>query len=333
MKRREFITLTGCAAALSSLWSLPLSAQPANRPQRVGILMGIAESDPEGQARVAALQRGLQELGWVDGRNLLFDIRRTAGEPEQLRPLAEEMVQLKPELIIAATTSAVAALLQVTRTVPIVFVQVIDPLGSGFISSLARPGGNVTGFVTFEFSMGGKWLETLKQAAPRVTRVALIFNPQTAPFSSSFVRLIEEAAPSLAIETTAMPVQNSVELESKVTAFAAKAGGGLIVLPDLFNTSHRDTIVAAAARHGLPSVYPFRYFATSGGLISDGVDTGELYRRSASYIDRILKGAKPGDLPIQGPSKFELVINLRTAKALGLEIPQMLLARADEVLE
>jgi putative ABC transport system substrate-binding protein len=333
VKRREFVTLTGGAAALWSLWLLPLSAQPANRPQRVGILMGIAERDPEGEARIAALQRGLQELGWVDGRNLQFDIRRTAGEPEQLRPLAEEMVQLKPDLIIAVTTSAVAALLQVTRTIPIVFVQVTDPLGSGFISSLARPGGNITGFVTFEFSMGGKWLETLKQAAPRVTRVALIFNPQTAPFSGSFVRLIEAAAPSLAIETTAMPVQNSVEVESKVTAFAAKAGGGLIVLPDLFNTSHRDTIVAAAARHRLPSVYPFRYFATSGGLISDGVDTNELFRRSASYIDRILKGAKPGDLPIQGPSKFELVINLRTAKALGLEIPQMLLARADEVLE
>jgi ABC-type uncharacterized transport system substrate-binding protein len=250
-----------------------------------------------------------------------------------MRPFARELVELKPDLIVAVTTPAVAALLQETRTLPIVFVQVIDPLGRGFISSLARPGGNVTGFVTFEFSMGGKWLETLKQVAPRIVRVALIFHPQTAPFSGSFVRVIEAAAPSFAVETTVMPVHNGAELESAVAAFAAKPGGGLIILPDLFNTSHRDTIVALAARHRVPAVYPFRYFAVSGGLISDGVDTGDLYRRSASYVDRILKGAKPGELPIQAPSKFELVINLKTAKALGLDVPPMLLARADEVIE
>jgi ABC-type uncharacterized transport system substrate-binding protein len=328
-KRREVITLLGDAAVA---W--PLTAR-AQQPQmrRIGVLMGIAESDPEGQARLEALQQGLRELGWMDGRNLRFDIRRTAGDPEQMRPFAKELVELKPDLIVAVTTPAVAALLQETRTIPIVFVQVIDPLGRGFISSLARPGGNVTGFVTFEFSMGGKWLETLKQVAPRIVRVALVFHPQTAPFSGSFVRVIEAAAPFFAVETNVMPVHNGAELESAVAAFAAKPGGGLIILPDLFNTSHRDTIVVLAARHRMPVVYPFRYFATSGGLISDGVDTGDLYRRSASYVDRILKGAKPGELPIQAPSKFELVINMKTAKALGLDVPPMLLARADEVIE
>ena len=269
----------------------------------------------------------------IEGRNLRFDIRRSAGATEQMRPFAKELVELKPDLIVAATTPAVAALMQESQTVPIVFVQVVDPLSSGFISNLARPGGNITGFVTFEFSMGGKWLETLKQVAPRVNRVALIFHPQTAPFSESFVRVIEAAAPSLALETVAMPVRDSGDLEGAVSAFARSPGGGVIVLPDMFNTVHRDTLVGLAERYRLPAVYPFRYYAMSGGLISDGVDTSDLYRRSASYVDRILKGGKPGELPIQTPTKFELVINLKTAKGLGLEVPPTLLARADEVIE
>jgi putative ABC transport system substrate-binding protein len=220
-----------------------------------------------------------------------------------------------------------------TKTIPIVFVQVTDPLGRGFVSGLARPGGNVTGFVTFEFSMGGKWLETLKQVAPHVGRVGLVFNPQTAPFSHSFIDVMAAAAPSLAVETTAIPVREGAQLGSAIATFAAEPEGGLIPLPDSFNTGHRDTLVALAERYRLPAVYPFRYFVTSGGLISDGVDTGDLFRRSAGYVDRILKGAKPGELPVQAPSKFELVINLKTAKTLGLTVPQTLLATADEVIE
>ena len=330
LNRREFITLLGSA---EFAWPLVARAQQPDAMRRIGVLMGIAEGDPEGQARIASFQQGLQELGWIEGRNLRFDIRRSAGATEQMRPFAKELVELKPDLIVAATTPAVAALMQESQTVPIVFVQVVDPLSSGFISNLARPGGNITGFVTFEFSMGGKWLETLKQVAPRVNRVALIFHPQTAPFSESFVRVIEAAAPSLALETVAMPVRDSGDLEGAVSAFARSPGGGVIVLPDMFNTVHRDTLVGLAERYRLPAVYPFRYYAMSGGLISDGVDTSDLYRRSASYVDRILKGGKPGELPIQTPTKFELVINLKTATGLGLEVPPTLLARADEVIE
>jgi putative ABC transport system substrate-binding protein len=329
LNRREFIALLGGGVA----WPLTAHAQQPEPVRRVGMLMGIAESDPEGQSRIAALHAGLRELGWIEGRNLRFEIRRFAGETEQMRPLAKELIEWKPDLMVAATTPALTALLEATQTVPIVFVQVIDPVGRGFIANLARPGGNITGFVTFEFSMGGKWLETLKQAAPRVARVALIFHPQTAPFSGSFVQGIEAAARTFAVETVATPVRDGAHLESALAAFAAKPDGGLIVLPDLFNTNHRDMLVSLATRHRLPAVYPFRYFAASGGLISDGVDTADLYRRSASYVDRILKGAKAGELPIQTPTKLELVINLKTAKVLGLEMPAMLLARADEVIE
>ena len=329
LKRREFVTLLAGAAA----WPIATRAQPANRVRRIGVLMGIGERDPEGEARIAAFQQGLRDLGWIDGRNLQFDILRTTGEPEQTRSLSKELVERNPEMIVAVSTPAVAAILHETKIIPIMFVQVIDPVGGGFVSSLARPGGNITGFVTFEFSMGGKWLETLKQVAPQVARVGLIFHPQTAPFSESFVRVIEAAAPSFAVESIAMPVRDTDELESAVASFAAKPDGGLIILPDLFNTTHRETLVALADRYRLPAVYPFRYYVASGGLVSDGVDTSDLYRRSAAYVDRILKGAKPGDLPVQGPTKFELVINVTTARALGLSVPQTLLATADEVIE
>jgi putative ABC transport system substrate-binding protein len=333
MTRRDFISLLGGAVATSSmLWPLAAAAQ-ADAVRRIVMLTAMAESDPEAQARVAAFQQGLRALGWVDGRNVRIDFRWGSGDAGGLRLLAKEVVERKPDLIVGVTTPVVAALVQETRTIPILFVQVVDPVGGGVVASLGRPGGNVTGFLNFEFTMGGKWLETLKQTAPGVKRAALIHNPQTAPFGASFAQAIAAAAPALQVEAVATTVHDGAELAAKLSAFAGRPDGGLIVLPDLFNTIHRDEIVALAARHRLPAVYPFRYFAVSGGLISDGVDTADLFRSSASYADRILKGAKVGELPVQGPTKFELVINLKTAKTLGLEVPPTLLARADEVIE
>jgi putative tryptophan/tyrosine transport system substrate-binding protein len=332
MKRREFITLVGGVAA----WLLAPDgaiAQSSDRMRRVAMLSGLAASDPEAQARVAALQEGLKELGWTEGHNLSIDFRFGSGERDQMRAFARELIELKPDLILGMTTPAVTALVEETKTIPILFVNIVDPLGRGFISNMARPGGNVTGFLNFEFSMGGKWLETLKQIAPAVGCVALLFNPHTAPYASSFIRVAEAAAPSVGVEPIAVGVHDDGELERTVADFAAKPAGGLIILPDAFTTGHRDLIVALAARYRLPAVYPLRVFAASGGLISDGGDPIDIFRRAASYVDRILKGANPGDLPVQTPTKFELVINLKTAKALGLDVPPMLLARADEVIE
>jgi putative ABC transport system substrate-binding protein len=333
VRRRDVLALLGGAAAASSvLW--PFAAVSQGDPaRRIVMLTAMGENDPEAQARVAAFQQGLRALGWVDGRNVRIEFRWATGEAEVMRRLAKEVVELKPDLIVGVTTPVVAALVQETRTIPILFVQVVDPVGGGVVASLGRPGGNVTGFLNFEFTMGGKWLETLKQTAPGVKRAALIHNPQTAPFGASFAQGIAAAAPALQVEAVATTVHDGAELAAKLSAFAGRPDGGLIVLPDLFNTIHRDEIVALAARHRLPAVYPFRYFAVSGGLISDGVDTADLFRSSASYVDRILKGAKVGELPVQGPTKFELVINLKTAKTLGLEVPPTLLARADEVIE
>jgi putative ABC transport system substrate-binding protein len=332
VRRRDLITLLGGAAALSVARPLAALAQ-GEPPRRIVMLTGIAESDPEGQARVEAFQQGLRALGWVNGRNLRIDFRWGSGDAEVSHRLAKEAVELKPDLIVASSTPLVAALTQETRSIPILFVQVVDPLGRGFVNSLGRPGGNASGFLNFEFPMGGKWLETLKEAAPTVKRAALLYNPQTAPFGNSFVQVISAAAPGLRIDAVATPVQDRAELATKLAAFAGQPDGGIIVLPDLFNTTHREEIVALAARHQLPAVYSSRFFAVSGGLISDGVDTADLFRRAASYVDRVLKGAKVADLPVQGPTKFELVINLKTAKALGLELPATLLARADEVIE
>ena len=329
MRRREFITLGGATVA----WPLVARAQQAERMRRIAMLSGFAASDPEAQTRVAAFQQGLRDLGWIEGRNIHIDFRWSTGGTDEMRTFAKELVELKPDLIVGMTTPAVAALVQETKTIPIVFVNIVDPLGRGFISNLAQPGGNVTGFLNFEFSMGGKWLETLKQIAPGVRRVALLFNPDTAPFAGSFVRVVETAAPSFAVEPIAAAVHDDAELERTVADFAGKPAGGLIILPDAFTTGHRDPIIALAARYRLPAVYPLRVFAASGGLVSDGVDPIDIARRAASYVDRILRGTKPGDLPVQAPTKFELVINLKTAKALGLEIPPTLLARADEVIE
>jgi len=330
MRRRDFVkVIAGSAIA----WPLALSAQQSGKVGRIGALMGIAENDPEARPRAMAFEQGLQELGWTAGRNIRIDYRWAADDPERIRTYASELVALAPDVILATTTPVMTVLQSATRTIPVVFVQVIDPVTSGLVANLTRPGGNITGFVTFEFSMGGKWLETLKQIASRVNRVAMIFNPETAPFSESFVQVVEVAAPTFGVQPVAVPVRDPAEFDRVIATFAAKPNGGLIILPDVSNTSHRDTIVALAARHRLPAVYPFRFFAVSGGLISDGVDTTDLFRRSASYVDRILKGAKPGELPVQTPTKFELVINLKTAKALGLDVPSGLSARADEVIE
>jgi putative tryptophan/tyrosine transport system substrate-binding protein len=332
MRRREFITFVGGVGAWPFA-SYAAMAQPSDRVRQIAMLSGFSATDPEAQARIAALQQGLKELGWTEGRNVGIEFRWGIGGAEQMRKFARELVDLKPDLILGMTTPAVTALVQETKTIPILFLNIVDPLGRGFISNMARPGGNVTGFLNFEFSMGGKWLETLQQIAPAVKRVALLFNPDTAPFAGSFVRVAEAAAPSFGIEPIAIEAHDDGELERSVADFAAKPASGLIILPDAFTTGHRDLIVALAARYRLPAVYPLRVFAASGGLISDGGDPIDIFRRAASYVDRILKGANPGDLPVQTPTKFELVINLKTAKALGLDVPPMLLARADEVIE
>jgi len=329
MRRREFIALVGGA----TVWPVALGAQQRERLRRVGVLMGIAESDADARPRANAFQQGLQELGWNEGQNIRIDYRWAAADPERMRAHAVELVALAPDLILANTTPVVVALRQATRTIPIVFVQVVDPIGPGFVSSLARPGGNITGYVNFEFSMAGKWLETLKKISPGITRAGIVYNPETAPFGAAFVRVIDAAAPSFAVDAVRILVRTVPELENGIAAFAAKPDSGLIILPDLFNTSHRDAIIAVAARHRLPAVYSFRYFVMAGGLISYGPDSIDPYRRAAGYIDRILKGEKPADLPVQNPTKYELVINLKTAKALGLTVPPTILARVDEVIE
>jgi putative ABC transport system substrate-binding protein len=329
MRRREFVILLGGSAAAA--WPLAAHAQQSNRLRVVGVLLAMAPDDPEAQLRVKAFEAGLRELGWTEGRNLRLEYRWAAGDAALLRKQATELVGLAPDLILATSTPVLAALRQ-ENPLPIVFVQVTDPIGSGFVPNLARPGGSLTGFTSFEFTIGSKWLEALKHVAPAVTRVALIFNPDTAPFAHMFWQPVEDAAPSFDVEPMQAPVRDVGEIERTVAAFA-RQNGGLMVLPDVSTTNHRDLIIALAARHRLPAVYPYRYFATSGGLMSYGSDLADVYRRAASYVDRILKGAIPGDLPVQAPAKFEFVINLKTANALGLTVPPLWLGRADEVIE
>jgi len=329
MRRRQFITFLGGAAA----WPVAARAQRQDRTRRVGVLMALAQTDPEAQVRAHAFEAGLRELGWVDGRNLRLEYRWVP-DASRLHAQATELVGLAPDLIFAPTTPVVAGLLPVSGTLPIVFVYVTDPVGSGFVSNLARPGGHVTGFTSFEFSIGSKWLETLKQIAPAVRRVAVVFNPDTAPFAPLFWQpVVDAGARSFAVAPMQMPVRDGRELAGEIEAFAREPDGGLMVLPDVSTANNRDLIIALAARHRLPAVYPFRYFAASGGLLSYGSDMADVFRRAAPYVDRILKGAKPGDLPVQAPSKYELVINLKTARALGLDVPPLMLARADEVIE
>ena len=328
IRRREFIALLGGAAG----WPLTARAQQGERMRRIGVLTGYAESDPEGQARVGAFQQGLRELGWIASRNVWIDVRWAAADPSLLRTYAAEIVEMTPDVILVNNAQGLAAVQGERRDVAIVFAGVSDPVGLHFVDSLARPGGNVTGFTTFEFSPVAKLLEALKEIAPGVTRVALIFDPDN-PSSIGHLRSLESAAPSFAVESIAAAIHSPGEIERTIETFAREAKGGLVVPPNTTLTSHRDLIIASAARHRLPAIYPFRVFATAGGLMSYGADRVDQFRRAASYVDRILKGAKPADLPVQQPSKFELVINLKTAMALGIDVPPTLLARADEVIE
>jgi putative ABC transport system substrate-binding protein len=328
MRRRDFITMLGGAAAA---WPLATRAQQ-DRIRRIGVLTGYAASDPEGQARVGAFRQGLRELGWVENRNVWIDVRWAAADPSLLRAYAAELMEMTPDVILVNNAQGLTAVQGERRDIAIVFAGVSDPVGLHFVDSLARPGGNVTGFTTFEFSPVAKLLEALKEIAPNVARVALIFDPDN-PSSVGHLRSLETAAPSFAVKSVAAAVHNPVEIELAIEAFARERNGGLLIPPNTTLTSHRDLIVASAARHRLPAVYPFRVFVTAGGLMSYGADRVDQFRSAASYVDRILKGAKPADLPVQQPSKFELVINLKTAKALGLEVPASILLRADEVIE
>jgi putative tryptophan/tyrosine transport system substrate-binding protein len=327
--RREFVATLGAAA---TVWPIAARAQQPDRMRRIGVLMSFAANDPEGQSRAAAFENGLRELGWVRGRNLRIEYR-WADNPDVLRTQATELVGMAPDLIVANSTPVMAALQEQRHAVPIVFTQVTDPVGQGLVLNLAHPGGHLTGFTSFEFSIGTKWLETLKEVAPRVTRVALVFNPQTAPFADLFWRPVEAAAPSFAVVPISAGVRTFAELERMIDAFAREPNGSLMVLPEVSTLNYRDGIIGLAARHRLPTVYPYRIFVASGGLLSYGADVSDVFRRAATYVDRILKGDKPADLPVQAPTKYELAINLKTAQALGLEIPPKLLALADEVIE
>jgi putative ABC transport system substrate-binding protein len=327
MKRRAFISLLGCAAA----WPLAARAQQPERMRRVGVLIGVAD-DAEGQARLAAFKNGMQSLGWIDDGNVRMDVRFTTGNAARAQTYAAELVGAAPDVILGNTHSAVAALQQQTRTIPIVFVQVVDPVSGGFVESLARPGGNITGFVSLDYGFGVKWLEVLKEIAPRVSRVGVLRDP-TITGGSGQLGAIQGVAASFRVELTALDVREAAAIERSIGSFAQEPNSGLIVLANPTATVHLDLIVALAARHRLPTIYPYRYFTAGGGLISYGVDNLDLYSRAAAYVDRILKGEKPADLPVQNPTKFVLAINLSTAKALGLTVPPTLLARADEVIE
>jgi putative tryptophan/tyrosine transport system substrate-binding protein len=329
LKRREFITVLGGAAA----WPLAAHAQQPGGMRRIGVLVASAADDSENQARMAAFLQGLVQLGWSDGRNVRVDIRWATTNADDLRRHAAELAALAPDVLVAASgTSTVVPLLQATRTIPIVFVVVVDPVGAGFVASLARPGGNATGFTTFEYGLSGKWLELLKQIAPGITRAAVLRDPAIASGIGLFAA-VQAMAPSLGVELSPVDARDAPEIERAVTAFARSGNGGLVVTPSPVASRHRDLIITLAARYRLPAVYAWRYYVTDGGLISYGSDSIDQFRRAASYVDRILKGEKPADLPVQAPTKFELVINLKTAKTLGLDVPPTLLARADEVIE
>jgi putative tryptophan/tyrosine transport system substrate-binding protein len=327
MQRRDFITLLGAAAA----WPLPLRAQPSGRVRQITIWMGRA-NDAEGQRVVAAFRQGLQALGWTDGRNIRTDYRWVTGDIDR-RALAKEVVEQHPDVIVAETTPGTAALSQESRIIPIVFVNVSDPIGGGFVASLAHPGGTITGFMSNEPTLGGKWAELLKEIAPGVGRIGFMFNPDTASYAESFLRSAEAAARSLGVQLFASRVRNDGEIERAIAALGSAPGGGLIVLPEATTNARSALIIELAARHRVPATYAYRFQATGGGLISYGVDLADSFRDAASYVDRILKGEKPADLPVQAPTKFALVINLKTANALGLTVPPQLLARSDEVIE
>jgi putative tryptophan/tyrosine transport system substrate-binding protein len=326
-RRRDFITLLGGAAA----WPFAARAQQPERMRRIGVLMNTAADSADGQARFAAFVQGLQQLGWTDGRNERLDVRWAAGDTERIRRYAAELVAHAPDVILAYTTPIVAALQQATRTVPIVFGGVIDPVGAGLVDSLARPGGNTTGFIAFEYAIGAKWLELLKEVAPHVTRAAVLRDPTIAAGVGQFAAI--QATAPFGIELSAVGLHDAGAIEPAVAAFARGANGGLVMTASPFGGNHPDVITTLAARYKLPAVYPWRYFVNAGGLMSYGPDLASQFRSAAQYVDRVLKGEKPADLPVQTPTKYELVINLRAAKAIGLDVPATLIARADEVIE
>jgi putative ABC transport system substrate-binding protein len=328
--RRKF--LAGIAAALAP-GPLAAQTQPQSRMRRLGVLMGSLASDREGQKRAAALVQGLVALNWQEGGDLHIDWRWAGGDPALFQRYATEMVALSPEVLLAEASPSVEALRRQTSTIPIVFLIVTDPVGQGFVESLARPGGNITGFSNYDPPMSGKWLGMLREITPPVARVAVLYNPATAPYAGLYLRTIGDIAPALAVAVQTAPVKNDAEIEAVMAGLTGEQGAGLLVLPDTFTRLHRDAIVALAARYRLPAVYPFRYFAASGGLMSYGIEIEDLFRRSAGYVDRLLKGAKASELPVQNPTKFALVINLRTAQALGITTPRSFLASADEVIE
>jgi putative ABC transport system substrate-binding protein len=329
--RREIIALLGGAVAA---WPLAARAQQTERMRRIGVLMGLAENDPDTKARLAAFREGLERLGWSEGRNVHIDYR-FAPAGAQAAVLAKELAALQPDVILANSTPVTAALQRETRTIPIVFAGVTaDPIGEGFVTSLARPGGNVTGLLLFETSVNGKWLAMLKEIAPRLARAALVVNPKTAPYYVYHQRAAEAAASSLGIELVLSPIGNTAaEIEGAIESFARVPNGGLVLIPDTNTRLHRDLIIALAARYRLPAVYSDRVYVAAGGLMCYSTSRFDLFRQAASYIDRILRGAKPADLPVQAPTKYETVINLKTAKALGLNVPPGLLVAADEVIE
>jgi ABC-type uncharacterized transport system substrate-binding protein len=329
MRRRQFIALLGGAV----MWPLAVRAQQSARMRLIGVLMGYAENDRTAQSELAAFWAALAKLGWAEGKNLRIELRWSAGDADRIRALAKELVDLRPDSILGQTTPVTGALARETRSIPIVFVAVSDPIASGFAASLAHPGGNVTGFAENESAMGGKWVELLKEIAPRTVRMALLFNPGTPPPLKVYMPSIQAAASSFAIQAIAAPVHASDEIEGIIATQARDPGGGLIVMPNAFNVVNRELIIALAARYGVPAIYFNRFFTDSGGLISYGADRPEQVRQAADYIDRILKGAKPADLPIQQPTKFEFIINAKTAKELGLDVPLHLQRSADEVIE
>lgn len=328
MRRREFITLFGGAAAA---WPVAARAQQPTGARRIGVLMNFRSDTPEGQARLAALMQALQKLGWNEGDNLRTDIRWAGDDVERYRKYSEELVGLNPDVILASTSQSVAALQRITRSVPIVFASVVDPVGAGYVTSLARPGGNTTGFTAFEYSIGGKWLELLKEIAPRVTRIAVIRDPAYASGIGQFAAV--QSAASSAVDLSVIDPRDAGELKRALDTFAREPNGGLIVTASSSAAAHNELINSLAMRHRLPAIHAFRYSILSGGLASYGPNSADIFRRAATYVDRILRGAKPSELPVQAPNKYELVINLKTAKTLGLDIPPTLLATADEVIE
>jgi len=330
MRRRQFITLL--AGAVAAAWSLAVRAQQGERTRRIGVLSVFPEDDPEMVARLAVFEQALQALGWTVGRNLRIDYRGSGNDPATIQKIAAELVALAPDVILASGNIVIAPMLRAAPTTPIVFAQVIDPVGAGFVRSMARPGGNVTGFTQFEYSLAGKWLELLKEIAPGVTRVAVVRDPTRGPGIGQFA-VIQAMAPTHAVELTPINANDPVETQTReIAAFASSPNSGLIVTPG-GTAVRRDAVITAVAKNRLPAIYPYRYYVADGGLISYGADTIEQFRRAASYVDRILKGEKPGDLPVQAPTRYQLIINLKTAKALGLELTPTLLARADEVIE